>query len=47
MTDNDILDEFETIVRQGRNFGTWDRERLRAVVAELSKRKLLTRGWAD
>lgn len=37
MTDNDLLDEFETIVRQGRNFGAWDRERLRAVVTELSK----------
>lgn len=34
MTDNDLFDEFETIVRQGRNFGTWDRERLRAVVIQ-------------
>lgn len=41
MTDNDLVDEFMEMFRMGRNLGTYDRPRMRAVCAEISKRQLL------
>ena len=41
MTDDDLVDELVETVRLGRNHGTWDRERLRSVSAEVARRGLL------
>lgn len=41
MTDDDLVDELVDTVRLGRNHGTWDRERLRSISAEVARRGLL------
>lgn len=41
MTDDDLLDELMFTVRLARSHGTWDRERLRAVSAEVRARDLV------
>lgn len=41
MTDDDLCAEIMDTVRAGRSHGQWDRERLRAVSAEATKRGLL------
>lgn len=41
MSDDAILDELVETVRLARSHGTWDRERLRAVSAEIRTRELL------
>ena len=41
MNDDDLVDELVDTVRLGRNHGTWDRERLRSVSAEVARRGLL------
>lgn len=41
MTEEDLLDEFMDLVRTARNCGTWDRERLRLITVEVSRRELI------